>query len=348
VQVRIARPSELGPEERARWAALQQTRADTIDPFFSLGWALLIDAVRADARVAVIEDGGAVRAFLPLQRQSGFSALPMGAPLADYFGLIGDPGPDFDLRCVARALKVDRIDFALAPASQTAFARFACGMESSTGAAFEGSDALKKVSQKRRKLERERGPALTRHGVREAGALDALIGWKTEQLARTRQPNLFERPWVMDVLRRAQALETPEFGLDLTMLELEGRPIAAVANLTAANAQHAWWIAHDPDPALQAYSPGTLVWRDMLEHAARGGAVQVDFGQGDYQYKRSFATYARPTLLGVAARPTPAGLVRKAEFAARNLIERLPWPAVAALPGKAMRRIDYNRSLAAG
>jgi hypothetical protein len=48
---------------------------------------------------------------------------------------------------------------------------------------------------------------------------------------------------------------------------------------------------------------------------------------------------------GFAARPSPAGVVRAAQYTVRNAAERLPLGRVSLWPGKAMRRLDLWRAL---
>lgn len=73
---------------------------------------------------------------------------------------------------------------------------------------------------------------------------------------------------------------------------------------------------------------------------------ELDFGPGDYQYKRQLATGQRMLAWGAASRISWSAAMRQAQFALRAGIERVPHKQLAALPGKAMRRIDLMRGLA--
>ena len=48
---------------------------------------------------------------------------------------------------------------------------------------------------------------------------------------------------------------------------------------------------------------------------------------------------------GFVGRPSPAVLLRRAQYSLRETAERLPLGAVSDLPGKAMRRLDQWRGL---
>jgi CelD/BcsL family acetyltransferase involved in cellulose biosynthesis len=75
------------------------------------------------------------------------------------------------------------------------------------------------------------------------------------------------------------------------------------------------------------------------------GIAELDFGPGDYQYKRQLSTGQRMLERGVVAGSSWSAAVRRAEHAVRAHIERLPQPRLAELPGKAMRRLDLMRAL---
>ncbi len=61
----VVRPAELGPVERQRWAAFGRVPA-LGSPFLSAEFARIIGELRADARVAVIDDGHLAGAFFRL------------------------------------------------------------------------------------------------------------------------------------------------------------------------------------------------------------------------------------------------------------------------------------------
>jgi CelD/BcsL family acetyltransferase involved in cellulose biosynthesis len=64
VRVTVVRPSDLGPSEASLWARFQKSSAELQNPFFSLTFAQVVDRHRPNARVAVVEDDGAIQASL--------------------------------------------------------------------------------------------------------------------------------------------------------------------------------------------------------------------------------------------------------------------------------------------
>ena len=121
--------------------------------------------------------------------------------------------------------------------------------------------------------------------------------------------------------------------------------IAANFCLRAGRTLHMWIIAHDE--AFESASPGVQLGRWVIGWAGEHGVKEVDFGPGDYRYKRQLATSQRMLESGAASGLSFSGSLRRVEYAVRSQIERLPSPNLAALPGKAMRRIDLMRALAA-
>src|ERR1700729_8702 len=101
MRVTVVRPGDLGPSEAARWAAFQRTPPTTLSPFLSLTFAQTVDRHRPGARVAVVEDGGQIVAFLPFERTGRGMAVPMGYPMSNLQGFVGSGAP-IDARAVLR------------------------------------------------------------------------------------------------------------------------------------------------------------------------------------------------------------------------------------------------------
>ncbi len=98
------------------------------------------------------------------------------------------------------------------------------------------------------------------------------------------------------------AHKSPDFGGALFTLTCGDKLIAANYCLRANGVLHAWLIGHDN--AFDAYSPGVLLARQIIEWAAAHGYDEVDFGPGDYQFKRQLSTGQRRLAWGSAARPS--------------------------------------------
>ena len=96
----ITHPDALDADLAARWRAIAASRPETSSPLLGPDFARAVGRVRPDAAVAVWRVQDEPVAFLPHLRRPGGLARPMGAPLADYHGLIADRRVD-----VAEALR---------------------------------------------------------------------------------------------------------------------------------------------------------------------------------------------------------------------------------------------------
>lgn len=344
-------PSELGEAQAAQWRAHQ--RAGTFSPYLTPEWAQVVGAARPAARVVIINDG---QGFFGAQRLSRFTAMGLGAPIADYQGVVGAEDLELSPPDLCRALGVGRIDLTHTPQGQSLFAP--AGAEGSWIAETRSSPDLyeaalkarraefvRQTEKKARKLERERGPIAFRAQSSERTDFDALMAWKNDQLKRSGQPEIWARPWVREVLESCYARTDTRFRGVLFTMHAGDKLAAGAFCLRSAHVLHFWIVAHDS--AYDSYSPGVQLARRIIHWAADQGIGEVDFGPGNYQYKRQLSTSQRMLEWGVVSGASLAGVVRRGEFALRSGIERLPQPGLAALPGKAMRRLDLMRALAA-
>lgn len=348
-------PKELAPTEIGRWRAHQQACASLQSPYLTPEWAQLVGAVRDDARVCVIEGGAG---FFGAQRLSRFSAMGLGAPITDYQGVVGEAGLRVSAGALCRALKVGRIDLTHVPAGQALLAGKAAWGDGSWIAETHSSrdlyeaalkakrsEFVRQTDKKARKFARERGHIEFRARSSERADFEALITWKNEQLKRTGQPEIWATPWVRQTVDACFAANDPNFSGLLFTLSIEARLAAAAFCLRAGPVLHFWIVAHDSE--FDSFSPGVQLARWAVGWAGENGVAEVDFGPGDYQYKRQLSTTQRMLEHGVVTGLSLSGAVRRAELAVRTNVERLNNAKIATLPGKAMRRIDLMRALSA-
>ncbi len=354
MRIETIHPKELGCAEIALWRAHFVRDGALRSPYFAPEWAKMVGAQRDDARVCVI-DGGA--GFFATQRLSRFAAMGLGAPIADYQGVVGQAAPAAEL---CRALGVGRIDLTHVPAGQPilvdAMAHEGASWIAETFGGRAGYEAalrvrrsefLRQTDKKLRKFEREHGPPRFSAQSSDSADFEQLLAWKCRQLRASGQPEIWAAPWVRGVLDACFATREQRFGGMLFTLKTDGDQLAAAAFcLRSATVLHFWVIAHDE--ACNAYSPGVQLARWVVGWAGEHGFAEIDFGPGEYQYKRQLATTQRKIESGVAAGASWSGAVRRAQWALRRRVERLPQAQVAALPGKAMRRIDLRRALIVG
>jgi CelD/BcsL family acetyltransferase involved in cellulose biosynthesis len=358
VQIDIVRPEALTPEEIARWGALQGACPMLDSPFLSPHWARVVSQAqgpRGGARVAVMRRDGSADGFMAL-RAGAFSAMPVGAPMCDYQGLVAEHDLDVDPARIVEALGVGRYDFSHMIASQAAFAGHVKGAELSfvieTPEGYDayaasrreaGVSALKDADKKRRKAEREMGAVTFTAFSRSQADFDQLIAWKRAQWRRTGQTDVLATGWTNRLVRNLFQSRDPDFGGVMFTLHIGDRLAAAQFDLRGKGTIHSWLIAHDP--AFDRVSPGMLLFQDILRWMSDTPYWRLDLGAGDYRFKRELSNLQIPVAHGFVGVPSPALLLRQAAYGLRQAAESLPLGPVSALPGKAMRRLDLIRGL---
>lgn len=358
-RIDVVHPNEIGPSEVARWRSLAAAERALWGPYFTPEFAKAVGQVRSDARVAILHANGAIGGFFTAQRMSRFTAMPLGAPISDYQGIIGAPELLACPKSICQALNVGRVDFTHMLAAQSVFSPRIRELNPSWVAPLDGgaggylaalrtkrAEQVRQQDKKRRKFAREVGePVFTPCSANRAH-FETLMAWKTEQCVRTGQPKVWATAWVRQLVEAAWASSDPEFGAHLFTWEVDGRLIAANFLLRSKRVLHDWIIAHDHE--FDRYSPGLLLGRQMVEWAADNGFAEVDFGPGESQYKRVLTLEQRDMGCGFFHRTSFSALWRSMEYAACGAAAHLPNKALAALPGKAMRRLDTLRGLGLG
>ncbi|MEZ5960128.1 MAG: GNAT family N-acetyltransferase [Hyphomonadaceae bacterium] len=346
-------PRELNASDAALWRAHQLADPALASPYLTPDWAKLMGSVRDDARVCVIQDGAG---FFGAQRLSRFAAMGLGAPIADYQGVVGMPGLPVNGAELCSALKVGRIDITHAPAGQSMLKGSVAGQDGSWIADVAGgrdlyeaalkqrrSEFVRQTDKKLRKLERDHGHVEFRAQSHGRADFETLLAWKNAQLKRSGQPEIWAQPWIARTLNACFETRDSQFGGVMFTLSVHGKLAAGAFCLRSAGVLHFWIVAHDS--AYDHYSPGVQLARWIAGWAGDHGIAELDFGPGDYQYKRQLSTGQRMLERGVIAGATWSAAVRRTEHAIRARIERLPQPRLAELPGKAMRRLDLMRAL---
>jgi CelD/BcsL family acetyltransferase involved in cellulose biosynthesis len=206
-----------------------------------------------------------------------------------------------------------------------------------------GVSALKEFDRKRRKVEREIGATVfTANSVCKAD-LDRMIALKREQYRATGQTDIFAAGWTLKLVEDLFARDAPGCGGRLFTLHIGGELAAAHFHLAGERTIHAWLIAHEM--AFERYSPGLLLFQDILRWMDTQTYDRLDFGYGDYRFKTELSNVQQTLMHGFVGAPSAASLAREAAYGVRRVAEALPLGAASELPGKAMRRLDLLRGL---
>ncbi len=358
MKIDVVRPWELTASAVERWAALQAADPALESPFLSPYWPRAVSRAQgagSSVRVAVLGGLEDPKGFIAA-RVGPFTAMPAGAPMCDYQGLVAEAGLEVDPREIVAALGVGRLDFCHMLDSQAPFAPHARGAEPSRVIDVSGGypayaeerraagvSALKDIDKKRRKIEREVGPVTFTAFSRSKSDFDQLVAWKQQAWRGSGQTDLFAAGWPLRLLRGLFASRDASFGGVLFTLHVGDRLAAAQLNLRGGATVHSWIIGHDS--AFDRYSPGMMLFQDILRWMDQAPYSRLDLGSGDYRFKRELANHEVSVAHGFVGTRSPAAVMRQAAYGLRQVAERLPLGPVSELPGKAMRRLDLLRGL---
>jgi len=329
----VTRPGELGPGELARWHALQQASAHLDSPFLAPGYALAVDRVRDDVRLAVLEDDQAVVGFFCYDIHGGRAAKPLGGGLSDCEGIVHAPGWRWSQRDLLEACGLASWDFESlieeqVPEGVRGAQRPIPVMDLTDGyqAYLEGRrgncrKSVQTVFRKQRKMEREVGALRFEFDDRDPRVLRTLMDWKSDQYRRMSEWDRFAVPWITRLVR--DLFDSAALGCSgtLSVLYVADRPAAAYFGLRSSSTLACWFPAYDP--ALAKYSPGILLHFLMAEAAASRGVGLLNLGRGDHGYKNAVKTGDLVVVRGAVDDRSPRALLRRAARAPRRYLG--PW-----------------------
>src|SRR5690348_14801528 len=101
MKVTVVRPEELGASEEKLWREFQELSPAVAHPCLSLPYARAAARVDKNGRVAVVEDGGRVCAFIPYSKEDDGVAGTLGGNQTALDGLVSSAAA-IDLRAAVR------------------------------------------------------------------------------------------------------------------------------------------------------------------------------------------------------------------------------------------------------
>ncbi|AMT95077.1 hypothetical protein A2T55_16305 [Brevibacterium linens] len=108
--------------------------------------------------------------------------------------------------------------------------------------------------------------------------------------------------------------------LRLTIMELDGRPTAALLGLRFSGVHASWQSGRDPE--FEQYSVGSVLMMDGIRAAADDGATEYRLLRGGESYKKRLADQPRNTCTLAVSRG-PVGAMASRAARARRKVERL-------------------------
>ena len=346
--IAIKTAAALSVDERQAWSALQSADPLLASPYFSLGYLDAMAAVREDVRVIVKRQNGAPAAFLPLQLGMFGHARPLGGPLSDHHGAVGDVGGGAGLTEMLRKAGVGVFDFHGALAAQRGFADHARHHDGSWVIDLsEGYDAFiqarsdvepkafRNLRARRRKID-EAGARLRVHDDRP-GVLEAALSWKSDQYIASGHFDVFSVAWTRNLMARLIETRGSDCQGLVSSLEIGGELAAVHVGMRSQSVLHYWFPVYDPK--FSKFGPGLALLLELCEALSTDGVSEVHLGPGAYDFKAQLAAWQMPLAHGFAG-SGPVATVRRMAEAFETGAERLPLGRFSSWPGKAFRRID--------
>jgi CelD/BcsL family acetyltransferase involved in cellulose biosynthesis len=331
LRVAVVKPGELGAAEAAAWARFQRGSPTLLNPFLSLTFTQVVGRARASARVAVVEDGGSIVAFLPFELSANRIGLPIGWPMNDLQGFIGSE-IRFDARSIVRKAGLRGWRFEHAPPEQAVLAphyyrgtHVQCPViDLSHGydaylkdAGLLTGRAAGKHRRKQRGLEREVGDLSLDWSSSDPALMRLMMTWRSGKYQASRK--LFSKRSSVQILEELAATREEDCTGALSVLTAGGRPVALHFGIMGPQGLCWWFPAYDLD--LGRFSPGIILVLAAAEEAAARQIPSIDLGYGQDAWKFSLATRSYP-VAGGGVWATPFEATARALY--RRLIYESP------------------------
>ncbi|MEO1615282.1 MAG: GNAT family N-acetyltransferase [Planctomycetota bacterium] len=302
LSVRLKPFDQLSPTELERWEEFRGGRPEYRSPFFSVRFSQAVHRVRQDVEVAVVTNGDRPVGFLPLHR-IGRRAFPAGRFLNDAHNVISSPDVTIDWFWLLEQLPIASFDFhALVGEDSGSFPEHTCHETVRSFRCEIGEDpvaylaglshnhkTIGRQNQKTRKLAREVGEVTFEFDCRSPELLRQAIQWKRDQYHRTSILDLFVPDWTRQLMEELFSgagtdLSTRNEPRGILSVLRAGEHIVAMHyGLLEQGLLHYWFPAYDP--RFSRYSPGTALFRKILEQAGQNQLNCIDMGYGEQPYK---------------------------------------------------------------
>ncbi len=313
MKIRLFHFEQLSAEHLQAWSNLQIASAECDSPYFRPEFHALAAEVGRPVMVGVLEQEDRPVGFFPFEKGSFGTAQPVGLRLSDFQGVLVEPGIAWSGKELLRGCDLRRFQYDHLLVCQAEALGGVVGtvpspiVNLSAGfAAYRevlkkrGEKEFDRTLKKQEKMGRELAPAQFCLHEPSQAALAACLQWKGAQYERTAALNVFRHPWVTEFLTRIAQFESPHFHGLVSTLRAGNELIAVHVGMRTDRVAHHWFPAHAAEHASVKYSPGLQLVTGMIEDLAAIGIERIDFGAGDFRYKRDFGTGEVHVAQGIA------------------------------------------------
>ncbi len=335
MNIEVKQARELTDDHVKAWAAIQRANPELGNPSFAPEFTQAVATTRDDVEVAILSEGDRHVGFFPFQRERRNVGAPVGSLLTDMHGVIAAADLPWDPAELIRECGLAAWEFDHLIASQQPFESYIKCVEESPymdladgyetyieRRVAEKCSSIKRAPSKARKVEREIGPLRFVLSDTNPATFETVIRWKREQVADTCGTDIFRHEWVVETLRAACEINTPNFEGSVASLYAGDELLAALIGMRSGSVYSSW--IPTLNPAYSKYSPGLLLHLELAKHAAAEGITRIDLGRGANQMKTSLRSAAIPLALGAVDRRPLNRFVRHCWYKTRDLVYAMP------------------------
>lgn len=354
MQFEIIPPGQLTSKQRARWRNLQQARFELRSPFLSPEFVDMVADVRDDIFIAVGRTARGDEGYLPFQK-SGARVVPVGIGMNEWQALLAPQGMPWDTAGFLRAAEVRSCRFdhlvvdprlsnlLLDEVNESPYLALREGYDAFLAEGERGSSQFwKQMQRKRRKLAREVGPLRFELHDTSEQAMPRLLEWKQQQHQRTGVLDIFQYAWVTDLLKAAADRRAGSFCGSLSGLWAGDRLLAVHLGLIDHDVAHVWYPTYDAHYG--KYSPGILLFLELIRELCARGVNRLDFGPGPQSYKERFRSGQIPLAVGTVDRSPVAQALRSRYKAAKTWVKSSALAGTARFPAALLFRYRQWRA----
>ena len=339
-KVIVKRVQDLNDNDIAAWATLRASNPATYSPYFHIDYTRLVAKLRPDVHVACVYEDETPIAFLPYQGQR--FARPVGAPMTDYHGFIGQTDNITPLE-VIKAASIGAFHFSASV--NPSLDRFSQSkddgvvMDISLGAQAWRKERdssyrrhLKSNRRRIRKASEDIGEPRFEWMCADQKVFDQLISWKKQKFAETGKYDVLSAQWTMSLLETLWSRQGEDLRCDMHALYFGDRLAAIDLGLSDGDTFHSWIVAYDGE--LHSYGAGIQLLEGLIDASKTLGYKRIDLGAGTDGYKRHYASEDVKVSGGfIAAQGSAAALSNL-----YNKAETFGQKALKDAPGKIRRR----------
>jgi CelD/BcsL family acetyltransferase involved in cellulose biosynthesis len=289
MRISLIHPKELSTNEISAWHSMQRNTRSLANPFLCPDFAFGVGQFRSNARVAVLAEGSGIVGFFPFERRQLGIGVPIGAELNNCQGLIHAPALEWEPREVLRACKISAWKFDNLVPGQRPFDCYA--MAAVPSAVIDLTAGLpmyqekqrmkspqfyKELDRNMRKLQRDSGEIRLVTDSHDISALRLFMRWKSDQCLRNRWVDIFDRPWIVDLIDYLFNTRNDSFSAWFSLLYAGETPVAGQFGLRSGDCFSCWFTAYDTQFA--SYSPGLIQVLPLVEKLAAAGVQTIDLG----------------------------------------------------------------------